>query len=239
MQPHNNNRMDEALYPAPPPDAILDKLGPIIREKVIVEDRTFIIDHPTDSDRLLDNAAVRTAFSKDEYMPYWTDIWPASRMLAKAILHETWTPGTEALEVGCGLGLSGISALAMGLKVTFSDYDPCALRFASDNAKLNGFTNFTTMLLDWRAPPEDWKVPVILAADLIYEMRNLTPLIAFIKKLLQPGGVCLLTDVDRVPHHAFREALQNERLPFTMKKMKAGEPGGRKYVGTLYRISGE
>ena len=42
----------------------------------------------------------------------------------------------RALEVGCGLGLPGIVALSMGLQVTFSDYDACALRFAADEARL-------------------------------------------------------------------------------------------------------
>ena len=221
----------------PVPDAIAEELGPIVRETVFIEDRTFLIDHPGASDHLLDHPAVRDAFAKDEYMPYWADLWPASRMMAKAILHEPWTPGTEALEIGCGLGLSGIVALSMGLRVTFSDYDASALRFAADNARLNGCRDFRTLQLDWRYPPDDLRVPVILAADLVYEMRILVPLVAFIKKVLLPGGLCLLTDVDRVPHHAFKELLHAQRVQFTTKMMRAGEPGGRRMKGTLYRIT--
>lgn len=216
---------------------MLDKLGPIVRETVIIEDRTFLIDHPGQADKLVDIPAVHDAFAKDEYMPYWADLWPASRMLARAILHEPWTPGTEALEVGCGLGLPGIVALSMGLKVTFSDYDACALRFAAENARRNGHSAFGTLQLDWRSPPDDLRASVILASDLVYELRNVAPIAAFIKKVLQPGGVCLLTDQDRVPSHAFKEILQNEGLPFTTKMMRAGEPGGRRLKGTLYRIT--
>src|SRR5262245_8252923 len=171
-------------------------------------------------------------------MPYWADLWPASRMLAKAILRETWTPGTEALEIGCGLGLPGIVALSAGLRITFSDYDACALRFAADNARLNGFDEFRTLLLDWRSPPADLRAPVLLAADLIYELRNVEPIVSFIKKVLAPGGLCLLTDQDRVPSHALREALEDSGLPFTTRIMRAGEPGGRRLKGTLYRIGG-
>ncbi len=107
----------------------------------------------------MDEPAVLEAFKTDEYMPYWADLWPAARMLAKVIMQENWTPGTPALEVGCGLGLPGIAALARGLQVTFSDYDPCALRFSGDNARLNGFDNFTIMQLDWRHPPDDLRTP--------------------------------------------------------------------------------
>src|SRR5687767_9265954 len=95
----------------PPPESIFDCLGPMAREQVVVEGRTFLIVHPRNADHLLDHPAVRSAFLADEYMPYWTDIWPASRMLAKAVLRESWEPGLEALEIGCGLGLPGIAAL--------------------------------------------------------------------------------------------------------------------------------
>src|ERR1700683_1670670 len=128
--------------PTPPSEEILKKLGPLIHERVIVENQTFLLARPEFSDRLLDHPAVMTAFEADEYMPYWADLWPAARMLAKVILRENWTPGTQALEVGCGLGLPGIVALSRGLKVTFSDYDACALRFAADNARLNGYDGF-------------------------------------------------------------------------------------------------
>ena len=76
----------------------------------------------------------------------------------------------------------------------------------------------------------------MLAADLIYEMRNVEPLIQLIKGVLAPGGECLLTDQDRVPMNHFRETLQREGLRFTMQMVRAGEPGGRRLKGTLYRI---
>jgi predicted nicotinamide N-methyase len=229
--------MSSQDFPVPAPEAMLGKLGPIVRETVFIEDRTYLIDHPGQADRLVNVPAVNEAFAKDEYMPYWADLWPASRMLARAILHEPWTPGVEALEVGCGLGLPGIVALSMGVKVTFSDYDACALRFAAGNARLNGHNDFHTTQLDWRSPPDDLSAGVILASDLVYELRHVPPIVAFVKKVLQPGGVCLLTDQDRIPSHALKEILQAEGLPFTTKMMRAGEPGGRRMKGTLYRIT--
>src|SRR5271166_2048040 len=133
------------MDPTPPPEEILARLGANVRETVFVEDRTFLIERPGESDRLLNEPAVLAAHERDEYMPYWADLWPAARMLAKVILHEPWTPGQEALEVGCGLGLPGIVALSVGLRVTFSDYDPCALHYAAANARLNGLDNFSTL----------------------------------------------------------------------------------------------
>jgi predicted nicotinamide N-methyase len=230
-------RVDQPAHLPPLPETPWEALGPVVREKVIVEGRTFLIERPDESDHLLDHPAIRSAFAADEYLPYWADLWPASRMLARIILREPWAPGLEALEIGCGLGLPGIAALAMGLRVTFTDYDATALRFAADNARLNGFDQFRTLQVDWRNPPADLRAPVVLASDLIYELRNVEPLVGMIRHVLAPGGVCLLTDQDRVPSYTLRETLTQHRLSYTTQVVRAGEPGGRRIKGTLYRIT--
>lgn len=222
---------------APAVDSIWQDLGPIIQEDVAIEKRTFRICRPQESERLLDHPEVRRAFAVDEYMPYWADIWPAARMLAQAVLQESWPSGANALEIGCGLGLPGLAALATGLRVTFSDYDPCALIFSGENARRNGFDNFSTLQLDWRSPPLDLRTRILLASDLVYEIRNVAPLVTFIKQVLAPGGVCLLTDQDRVSSQSLRAALQAEGLPFTTRTMWTSGPDGRRLKGTLYRIS--
>jgi predicted nicotinamide N-methyase len=220
------------------PETPWDALGPITRERVLLEEQTFIIARPEESDRLLDHPFVRSAFAADEYLPYWTELWPAARMLGKAIMQDSWTPGIEALEIGCGLGLPGIVALSKGLRVTFSDYDATALEFAAQNARLNGFDDFRVLQMDWRSPPDNLCFPVLLASDLIYEQRNVEPVVALIKRLLAPDGFCLLTDQDRIPSAALRETLVAVGLEFTTKAVRAGEPGGRRVKGTLYRIRG-
>jgi predicted nicotinamide N-methyase len=221
---------------SPLPETPWEALGPAIRERVLIEGQTFLIARPDESESLLDHPFVRSAFAADEYLPYWVELWPAARMLAKAIMQQPWTPGLEALEIGCGLGLPGIVALSKGLRVTFSDYDATALRFAAENARLNGFHDFRTLQMDWRSPPANLRVPVLLASDLIYEQRNVEPLVALFKRLLAPDGLCLLTDQDRIPSAALRETLTAEGLEFTTQAVRAGEPGGRRVKGTLYRI---
>src|SRR5262245_2507121 len=134
-------------FHATPPETVADT----VREAVFVDDYTFHIDRPADSDRLLDHPWVRSAFAADEYVPYWPTVWPAARMLAKAVVREPWDTyprPVRVLEVGCGLGLAGIACLARGLHVSFSDVDETALQFAAANARLNGFTSgFRTMPL--------------------------------------------------------------------------------------------
>jgi predicted nicotinamide N-methyase len=219
------------------PETPADALGPPIRDVVTIEDRTFRIDRPENADHLLDHPAVRAAFAADEYLPHWVELWPAAKMLAKAVMREPWPePRPEALEIGCGLGLPGIAALACGLRVTFTDYDATALRYAAANAKLNGFRDFAVLTMDWRRPPEGLRVPVLLGSDLIYELRSVEPVVSLIKRLLAPGGVCLLTDQDRAPSAAFREGLVRGGLTFVTQFARAGSPGVPRTKGTLYRI---
>jgi predicted nicotinamide N-methyase len=212
-------------------------------ELVIIDQFRFEIERPADSYALLDDPVVLEAHQRDEYMPYWADLWPAARMLAKAVAKEDWSAypkigdKLEALELGCGLGVPGLTALACGLHVTFSDYDLTAVRFAANNARRNKLYDFKTLPLDWRCPPVDLKVPVILGADLTYEARNIDPLVKLIGKILQPGGVCLLTDQDRTPAPVLREALGYAGLRYEQQVMRAGEPGGYRVQGTLYRIT--
>ncbi len=218
------------------PRTPLQALQPLVGEHVILGGRTFVIQRPQESKHLLDDHAVQAAFREDEYLPYWTELWPAARMLARVVLREPWPPGLEALEIGCGLGLPGIAALAAGLQVTFSDCDTTALHFAAENARLNGFSSFRTLELDWRHPPANLQTSVLLGSDLLYELRNLDPLVALIQKVLRPDGLCLLTDQDRLPALLMREALAGSGLTYTMQMLRAGEPGGGRVKGTLYRI---
>lgn len=212
----------------PSADQVLERLGPLVTERVDVEHLTFFIQKPSQTDEPLEDLP--------DYIPFWADLWPAARMLAKVILRESWAPGTEALELGCGLGLPGIVALSRGTKVTFSDLDHCALHFAADNARRNGFDDFRTLLLDWRAPPTDLKFPVIFGADLIYEQSHAELLAGVIRQMLAPGGTCWLTDLERLPGRGLHQALTDADLHWTRQTVRAGEPGGRRYKGTLYRI---
>src|SRR5262249_8287795 len=103
-------------------------LGPPVRETVLIDEFRFLIERPRELERIVH------CQTGDEYLPFWADLWPASRMLAKAILREPLSEGRSALELGCGLGLPGVAALARGLHVIFSDFDRTALRFAGHNA---------------------------------------------------------------------------------------------------------
>ena len=198
--------------------------------------RKFRLVLPTSIDALLDHPATYEAFAQDEYMPYWAELWPSALMLGRAIAQHVWPKDIQVLEVGCGLGLSGLVALALGMEVVFSDYDVAALEFAARNARLNGFQQFCTMPLDWRCPPEGFQVPLILAADVIYEARNINPLIQLMTLVLGPGGECWLSDPDRPHKQEFQVALTAQGFRFDMIPMTLERPDQPTVQGTIYRI---
>lgn len=223
----------EPALPVTPPESIRG----IRRESVIVKGRTFLIERPDESDRMLDHPKVKSELLERDFMPYWTDLWPAARMLAKWTVERDWPSGLHALEIGCGLGLAGVAALSRGVRVTFSDYDATALSFAARNARLNGYSDFDTLQMDWNHPPAGMRFRVILASDLVYEARNVPPIVALIERVLADDGVALVTDQDRIPAALLKQLLAERGLPYTTQFLRAGEPGGDRLKGTLYRIT--
>ena len=219
-----------------PPEAVKERR----RETVILGERTFRLDRPGDADLMFDHPAVRAAYAADEYIPYWAELWPAARMLAKAVLAEPWErypEPREAVEVACGLGLAGIAALSRGLRVRFTDIDELAVRYAADNARLNGFTAFTTAVLDVRSPPPGLTANILLGSDLLYEPRMVGPVVEFLATVLAAGGVALIADPDRISARPFRHELREAGLDAEVAFARAGSPGGDRVKGSVYRIT--
>jgi predicted nicotinamide N-methyase len=230
----------EARLAAWPRATPLEAIGDTIDERVLLAENTFHMLRPAEPDRLLEHPAILAAFAHDEYMPYWCDLWPASRMLAKTILQRQWDAGKPTLELGCGLGMAGVAALRKGLDVTFSDYDATALRFAAANAIRNGHPHFELLPLNWHEPP-NLQFPLILGADLLYEIRSVAPVIGLLDKMLAPAGLALITDQDRTPAALWRDSLTQHGFHFTMTTLHAGQPAApgqtaRRVKGTLYQI---
>jgi predicted nicotinamide N-methyase len=118
------------------------------------------------------------AFEQDEFLPYWADLWPAANALAEALPD---VAGLRVVELGCGLGLPSLVAAARGAHVTATDWSPDAIDLLRENARRNGIV-LHAEVRDWRDP---WpaRFDLALAADVLYERRNVEPLAARIREL--------------------------------------------------------
>lgn len=182
---------------------------PVQTHHVELDGRTFELIAPASADALLDDPRTQMRFQENEYIPYWATLWPGARMLALAIARRP-RPDSAAprrvIEIGCGLGLTGLAAAVHGDRVTLSDYDADALAFARENARRNGVFNVEFMHLDWTQLAPAGCFDVVLAADALYEARNHGPVARCIAALLDEGGLGLLSDPGRSIADAFPEA---------------------------------
>lgn len=217
--------------------------GPTTVSEIEVAGRTLRLARPVEPDRLLDDPAVHALNERDDYMPYWAYLWPGARMLAEAVL-DRWKgvePGDdEVLELGCGLGLGGLAAMALGFRVRFSDYEPAAFGFIRRSVAENGFPadRASYLLLDWREPPP-LAFPRIIAADVLYE-RRLVPLVAdVLARLLPPGGEAILTTPYRASAESFPPEAASRGLSVHAEPAWTVDESGERRPGTIYRATGE
>ena len=113
---------------------------------------------PASQDQLLEFAIASETSGSSDSDPYWGSLWETSPRTAAIILQHQWPTRLKALELGCGIGVTGIAALIAGHDVTFSDHATAAVRLAVHNAGLNGFPNATGKVFD-----KQWDVVDVFA----------------------------------------------------------------------------
>lgn len=155
--------------------------------------REFDLWLPAAPDELLEDPQVLAANRRDDYMPYWSYLWPSAVKMAASLADAPWPADAEILELGSGVGLVGLAAAARGWNVTLSDYDETALRVCRINAARNGLAGIPTLRLDWRSPLQR-RFDVVLGCEVIYERRDHAPLIRLLQQMLADDGLCWLGD---------------------------------------------
>ena len=177
---------------------------------------------PADPDQFLEDPQVLDANRKNDYMPYWAFLWPSAVPTAKALEFAPWPVGTRLLELGCGIGLVGLAALARGDEVVFSDYDPICLQSVIRNAQANGLPHPETLLLDWREPVEE-QFPVIIGCEVTYDGPMHPVLLDLLDRMLLPDGVCWLSDPGRFQAPRFHKLARERGYLITIRDANGNE----------------
>ena len=126
------------------------------------------------------------AFDEDEFLPYWAELWPAGLALAHAL--PPHLDGLRVIELGCGLGIPSLVAAARGARVTAIDWSTEAIALLHTNAAANGLA-VDAQARDWRRLDGSWDLA--LAADVLYEARNVVPLADLLPRLAPASLVAL------------------------------------------------
>ena len=197
-----------------------------------------VIDNPEELlDRLLakgpDHEDVR-----DERIPYWAQLWPSSIALGRHLIRKNIvTPEESVLEIGCGLGLTGIIAGLIGGNVTLSDYLPEALDFAQINWSQNLGQPARFLPLDWRNPNPALAANLLLAADVAYANSAFPYLTSAFQSLCLPGGRILAADPCRNSAPIFFDQMLPE-AGFSVQTFFYEEPfNGHNFKINVYEIN--
>ena len=179
-------------------------MSDLVEEVVPLRGRDLRLMRPRDTEALLDEEA----FDRDEFLPYWAELWPSSLALARMIAGRSLR-GARTLELGCGLGLPSIAAALAGGRVLATDWSPEAVAMTAANAERNG-AELETLVCSWAAPgPLLERAPwdLVLASDVLYEPRNADALLALLPRL---GPEVWLADPGRAPSAGFLEAARSD-----------------------------
>lgn len=142
--------------------------------------------------------------------PLWAKIWEASLLLATKLAARPVQPKEHLIELGAGLGVSGLVAAAFGHNVTVTEYDPHALAFLEANRQKNGCADARILRLDWNQLDLEDRFDVILGSELIYKEDDFEAMRTLFRTLLQPGGEVLLAGEIRQTNKAFLDCMQTE-----------------------------
>jgi predicted nicotinamide N-methyase len=169
----------------------------VVEEAVRLPGRTVRLLRPRDGDALLDELLAEDDPQEDR-LPFWAELWPSGTALAGVVAARPLA-GRRVLELGCGLGLVSVTAALAGAAVLAVDRSPEATSFAAANAARNGVTLRTAVVAFdqpqrlLREAPWD----LVLAADVLYEQRNVPVLVWLLPRLVDAGGEVLLADPGR------------------------------------------
>lgn len=168
-----------------------------VTENLDVGGRLLTLVHPPDATALIDE----DAFEREEFLPYWAELWPSAVALAHAVTARR-PQSLHVVELGCGLALPAIAAALEGARVLATDWSADALAYARRNARGNG-AQLETLRVAWAEPDElvaRGPFDLVLAADVLYERRNVPQLLALLPCL---GTEVLLADPGRPALPAF------------------------------------
>ena len=137
--------------------------------------------------------------SDDEmHLPYWAELWDSAMGVGQWLCNHRSEAGhaQSVLDLGCGMGLSGTVAAALGYQVLLADLEADALLFARANA-MRFDPTIRARRVDWRRDRLDESFDLILGADVLYDKSQWEYLDLFFRAHLAPGCSVLLGEPGR------------------------------------------
>lgn len=169
--------------------------------------RVYQIVMPDEIDPLLD----AIVYDPEQNLPYWSQIWSSGVALADAIVEDPGVlAGQRVLEIGSGLGITASAAIEAGALLTVTDYAHLSLVLTRINTLMNsGREPDAALRFNWRSPDDAFLAatadgfPIVLGADVLYESRDVEPLLELVEQVVAPGGLLWLAEPGRAVARRF------------------------------------
>jgi predicted nicotinamide N-methyase len=175
--------------------------------------------------------------------PLFGLLWPSGAHLAARIATRPVLATERILELGCGLGLSSLTAHRRGADVTASDCHPLAEAFLLENIRLNNLPPIKYWHSQWGVDAFDKASPqceaealdavvrelrvsnsdpgqfdLIIASDVLYERDPAGNLAEFISTHAKKKSEIWVVDPDRGNRSAFNRHMRE--LEFTARELR-------------------
>ena len=185
------------------------RVGPLAFPFTRIADPDRVLDEVAAEEDRLEKVSGRRADGDYLHLPYWAELWDSAMGVAQWLVENVngiprKVSDLSALDLGCGMGLTGTVAAALGARVIFADIATPALLFARLNS-LPSRGRVRTRQLDWRRDRLGERFDLILGADILYERKQWEYLEPFWRAHLAPGGTVLLGEPGRRTGDAFPE----------------------------------
>jgi len=196
MPKHKRNRQTEVQVPQPVASiyARLKRKYSAGFETIEVQGRRFSILAPQDLEPFI---AGRDIFKEAVDFPFWVKIWESSVILAAFMAALPRQPGQRVLEIGSGLGVTGLVASYFGHDVTLTDYEEEVLDFPRVSSAVNNCNNCLFETLDWLKPRDLGRFHCIIGSEVLFHPKFFEPLLQIFQMFLAPGGVIYMAHDSR------------------------------------------
>lgn len=155
----------------------------------------------------------------DSNMAFGTGEHETTSMCLK-LLQEYLTPSSVCIDVGCGSGILGITAIKLGAEFAYlTDIDDIAVKSAAHNSKMNGVADKVKVVRSDLLSDAEIKADIMLANITAEILCRLAP---SIPKNLKEGGVLILSGIIESRLSMVLEAFGAQGLKFD-KQLKDGE----------------
>jgi len=218
-----------------------------VTESLRFGDLSITFTRIADPDRVLDAVAAeedrlervsgKRVPSDHLHLPYWAELWDSATGLAQWLVREIdpLHPPAAVLDLGCGMGLSGTVAAALGSRVLFADLEADALLFARMNS-LESADRVRARRLDWRTDTLDERFDLILGADILYERKQWDYIEPFARQHLKDNGRLLLGEPGRQTGDLFIPWIQQRRWKLVQHQENVPT---RQYPIRLFELTAE